>query len=110
MRYERALELEKQIDDALAQPSRQEGAWRAVAIVRDVIPRWEELLDELNNKDPAQKSDREEALERFEEGHVLTRAVYKGAFAYGVVKQHRDEEQILRSLLFQDKWRKGRRG
>lgn len=111
--YEKALELDKEIDDALGGGtglSRQEGAWRAVKIVREAIERWEHLLDELNKDATQRKGDREGALERFEEGHVLTRVVYKGAYAYGVVKHHKDEEQILRSLLFQDKWRKGRRG
>ncbi|KAG9013848.1 hypothetical protein FRB94_004227 [Tulasnella sp. JGI-2019a] len=109
--YERALEQEKQIDDALAGPSRVEGAWKAILILRDAIVRWEELLDEVvDAPTPDSMKPRVGTLERFEEGHVLTRVVYKGAAAYGIVKQWPQEEVILRSLLYQDKWRKGRRG
>lgn len=109
--YERALEQEKEVDDALASPSRKEGAWKAIVVLRAVIVRWEELLDKVVDGPTANDLDaRVGALERFEEGHVLTRVVYKGASAYGIVKQYPQEEAVLRSLLYQNKWRKGRRG
>ncbi|KAG8887334.1 hypothetical protein FRB98_000203 [Tulasnella sp. 332] len=108
--YERALEQEKQVDDALAGPSRKEGAWKAIVVLRKAIIRWEELLDEVVDRPQIDESPRVGALERFEEGHVLTRVVYKGASAYGTVKQYLQEEAVLRSLLYQNKWRRGRRG
>ena len=110
--YERALILERQIEDALANESRFEGAQEALILFKPAHRRWSELLDELEH--PDDNSDlataRPGALERFHEGHVLTRVVYKGAFACGITKRYYEEEQILRSLLSQDRWRKGRRG
>nr|ODN96652.1 hypothetical protein L204_03361 [Cryptococcus depauperatus CBS 7855] len=48
--------------------------------------------------------------DRFEIGHVLTRIVYKGAEALGVLHEYDMECTVLRALLKQKRWRKGKRG
>jgi Fanconi-associated nuclease 1 len=44
------------------------------------------------------------------EGHVLTRIVYKGAYALGVLHDYNEECDVLRALLAQKVWRRGKRG
>lgn len=43
-------------------------------------------------------------------GHVLTRIVYKGAYGLGVLHDYEDECMVLRALLGQKVWRRGKRG
>lgn len=43
-------------------------------------------------------------------GHVLTRIVYKGAYALGVLHDYDEECTVLRALLAQKVWRRGKRG
>lgn len=87
-----------------------EGAARALDLFKVAYARWKELLEELVEGESESAAPRAGPLERFHEGHVLTRIVYKGAYACGVLKRHHEEEQILKSLLSQTRWRKGRRG
>ncbi|KAG8895836.1 hypothetical protein FRC01_012177, partial [Tulasnella sp. 417] len=108
--YEGALELEKKMEDAFANESRVEGAAQVLDLFKPAFARWKELLAELNDSESESAVLRAGALERFHEGHVLTRVVYKAAFACGVLKRHYEEEQVIRTLLSQRRWRKGRRG
>lgn len=43
-------------------------------------------------------------------GHILTRVVSKGATALGILHEYDLECQVLRSLLSQRVWRRGKRG
>ncbi|KAG8986284.1 hypothetical protein FRB90_004105, partial [Tulasnella sp. 427] len=108
--YEGALELEKRMEDAFANEARIEGAAQVLDLFKPAFTRWKVLLEELNDSESESAVLRAGALERFHEGHVLTRVVYKAAFACGVLKRHYEEEQIVRTLLSQRRWRKGRRG
>ncbi|KIO34751.1 hypothetical protein M407DRAFT_16703 [Tulasnella calospora MUT 4182] len=108
--YEGALELEKRMEDAFAAESRVEGAAQVLDLFKPAFARWKELLAELSDSESESAVLRAGALERFHEGHVLTRVVYKAAYACGVLKRHYEEEQIIRTLLSQRRWRKGRRG
>ena len=103
--YEAAVVVEREMDDALAQLGRVEGAQRAIALFRPAYAQWERLLatSDLNNP-------RHGALSRFDEGHVLTRVVYKGAECYAINREPEEEKRLLRQLLMQTKWRTGRRG
>lgn len=98
------------MEDAFANESRVEGAAQALDLFKPAFARWKELLAELNDSESESAIIRAGALERFHEGHVLTRVVYKAAYACGVMKRHYEEEQIIRTLLSQQRWRKGRRG
>ncbi|KAG8908522.1 hypothetical protein FRB99_005882 [Tulasnella sp. 403] len=107
--YEQALEIERQMDDALTSPSRVDGAMKAVQLHKPAFHRWSYLIKELiEGRLPPQNT--VGALERFHEGHVLTRIVYKGAYALGVLKRYDEELELLMTLLGQKRWRKGRRG
>lgn len=108
--YEGALELEKRMEDAFANEARIEGAAQVLDLFKPAFARWKELLSELDDAESESAVIRAGALERFHEGHVLTRVVYKAAFACGVLKRHYEEEQVIRTLLSQRRWRKGRRG
>ncbi|WRT64402.1 uncharacterized protein IL334_001334 [Kwoniella shivajii] len=48
--------------------------------------------------------------DRFKTGHVLTRIVYKGATALGILHEYDAECMVLRALLAQRRWRRSRRG
>lgn len=50
------------------------------------------------------------ANDRFRTEHVLTRVVYKGAEAFGVLHEYDIECEVLRALLAQRRWRRGKRG
>ena len=80
-------------------------ARRVLRIFERVFPRWKELLM-LNNG----REERPHGLERFEEGWILTRIVYKGARAYGHIKEFHNEIDVLKALLEQKLWRRGKRG
>jgi Fanconi-associated nuclease 1 len=49
-------------------------------------------------------------LNPFHLGHILTRVVSKGATALGILHEYDMECQVLRSLLDQRVWRRGKRG
>jgi fanconi-associated nuclease 1 len=102
--YEAAIVIECQMDDAFNELGRVEGAQRGAALFRPAHARWQKLLEEEST------ASRPGALSRFDEGHVLTRIVYKGAECFSVLKELNEEMVILKELLGQKKWRTGRRG
>ncbi|WVW82586.1 hypothetical protein I302_104597 [Kwoniella bestiolae CBS 10118] len=48
--------------------------------------------------------------DRFKTGHVLTRIVYKGATALGILHEYDAECMVLNALLAQRRWRRSKRG
>lgn len=80
-------------------------ARRVVEIFESVYPRWQQLVAEKGTLEG-----RARGLERFDEGYILTRVVYKGAAALGVLKEYDREILILEELLAQTRWRRGKRG
>ncbi|WVR06105.1 hypothetical protein IAU60_003135 [Kwoniella sp. DSM 27419] len=48
--------------------------------------------------------------DRFKTGHVLTRIVYKGATALGILHEYDNECMVLKALLAQRRWRRSKRG
>ncbi|KAH8117012.1 VRR-NUC domain-containing protein [Phellopilus nigrolimitatus] len=76
-----------------------------VSVFERVYPRWQELVEQRGELDA-----RPHGLERFDEGYILTRIVYKGATAYGKLKNFDRELELLRELLAQRRWRRGKRG
>lgn len=49
-------------------------------------------------------------LGRFQIGHILTRVVSKGSTALGILHEYDQECEILKALLAQRVWRRGKRG
>ncbi|KAG8733061.1 hypothetical protein FRC11_008942 [Ceratobasidium sp. 423] len=79
---------------------------------QDVVNIWETHWDRWNLlvaylKD---KSHRERGLERFEEGYLLTRLVYKAAECFGTLEKFDMEAKLLAALLRQTRWRRSKRG
>lgn len=129
IRYEDALRVEDELDKAFDNRStdRFERAKKVVKISQTISSRWERLVADVK-EGHEDKIHSTTGLERFEEGrqllslsptmldvslrlgHVLTRIVYKGAQALGQLKRYKEEVQMLRKLLKQERWRKGSRG
>ncbi|KAI0314652.1 VRR-NUC domain-containing protein [Amylostereum chailletii] len=125
--YERALVIEAKVDDLinprksrnarslekgklkdneqdpLEETPRQIAAKQVKDIVESVYPHWKALLQ---TKDEP----RAPGLERFEEGHVLTRIVQKGAEQLYVLKDYAKSLEYTQALLSQYRWRRSRRG
>ncbi|EJD02252.1 uncharacterized protein FOMMEDRAFT_147288 [Fomitiporia mediterranea MF3/22] len=76
-----------------------------VSVFERVYPRWQELVRQRGELEA-----RPHGLERFDEGYILTRIVYKGATAYGKLKDFDREIALLQELLAQRRWRRGKRG
>ncbi|KDQ19745.1 hypothetical protein BOTBODRAFT_125157 [Botryobasidium botryosum FD-172 SS1] len=102
--FESALELEASLDEGFEALGRVEAAERAVGLWEGISEKWRVLVQEKGDER------RPPGLERFEEGHVLTRIVCKAAQAFGTLKQYEREMSVLEELLAQRRWRQGRRG
>ncbi|KAL5511287.1 hypothetical protein ACEPAH_4503 [Sanghuangporus vaninii] len=96
-------------DEPIAPPAKVSqtvtNAKYVVSVFERVYPRWQELV-RLRGEEEA----RPHGLERFDEGYILTRIVYKGATAYGKLKEFEREIDLLQELLAQRRWRRGKRG
>ncbi|KAL5489948.1 hypothetical protein ACEPAI_4780 [Sanghuangporus weigelae] len=96
-------------DEPIAPPTKESqtvtNAKCVVSVFERVYPRWQELV-RLRGEEEA----RPHGLERFDEGYILTRIVYKGATAYGKLKEFDREIALLQELLAQRRWRRGKRG
>ncbi|KAI0748550.1 VRR-NUC domain-containing protein [Daedaleopsis nitida] len=84
---------------------RVKNARQVVEILDEVFPIWSDLVAAKVEIDPPRKG-----LERFDCGHIWTRVVCKGAYALGILKQYEREVTVLKALLAQTRWRRGRRG
>ncbi|GAA5867550.1 hypothetical protein JCM8547_001216 [Rhodosporidiobolus lusitaniae] len=134
LRFERAVETEKQLEECL------DGAWaagvqqgrrklgekeskeekleryaRGVKIWEDSAEKeWRELCQEAEVEMKQEEDDEEKRLlyyrRRFHPGWPLSRAAYKAAACYAKLGQHAREASILRHLLNQTSFRRGKRG
>ncbi|KAF8310540.1 hypothetical protein DL93DRAFT_1584990 [Clavulina sp. PMI_390] len=107
--YEQALKLEYDIEAVLGEGERSERGEKAYQLFESIYGRWQSLVAELKDNGEEGAYARP-GLERFEEGHVLTRIVCKGADALATLHRYDDEVKLLRELLSQKRWRKGKRG
>ncbi|CDZ97246.1 Uncharacterized conserved protein [Phaffia rhodozyma] len=132
--YEQALLLEVEVDDALGEQEtlngrqpfsksagpnskinfggalgRKEGAMVVRAIWEVVWDRWKECVRSAKERDQETCGPRAIA-DRFQPGHVLTRIIAKGANALGVLHDYDTECRVLKALLDQKVWRRGKRG
>jgi len=62
------------MEDRFESP-RLRDAKRVIEIFERVLPKWRSLVDKAKKSGEAR-----DGLERFDEGHILTRVVYKGAW------------------------------
>lgn len=67
------VEITRARTEPLKESNAVQNARRVVEVFECVYPRWQKLVQEKGNLDG-----RERGLERFDEGYILTRAVYKG--------------------------------
>ncbi|GAA5918614.1 hypothetical protein JCM6882_000834 [Rhodosporidiobolus microsporus] len=134
VRFERAVETERQLEECL------DGGWAAGVTLgkrkqgekegkdekleryrrgaeiweNGVEVEWRELCDEAEREMKCQEDDEEKRLlfyrRRFHPGWPLSRAAYKAAGCYAKLGQHTREASILRHLLDQTSFRRGKRG
>ncbi|ORY23374.1 hypothetical protein BCR39DRAFT_583419 [Naematelia encephala] len=83
---------------------RTEGAQVVKRIWEGVWPIWKKMVAEDS------REGRGVAGDRFQTCHVLTRIVYKGAVALGILHEYDLECMVLQELLAQRRWRRGKRG
>ncbi|KZT35489.1 hypothetical protein SISSUDRAFT_166710 [Sistotremastrum suecicum HHB10207 ss-3] len=120
--YEEALTLEGQVESILGEnwtagqanrnktpeaggSTRIQDAKTVRLIWEEQWERWLSLVDARGQEDKRPKG-----LERFDCGYVLTRVIYKGVQALGILKEYDTEIKVLEALLKQTRWRRGRRG
>lgn len=131
LRYMESLKLMYEIEVLLSEGPEglPPGAkFDRLKVARDVIERLKPLFDRWNLlvayfKD---KPSCDRGRERFEEGtkdqkpplpplifyvgHILTRAIYKAAHCYGLLKEYDMELKLRIALIRQSRWRRGKRG
>ncbi|WVQ76980.1 hypothetical protein IAR50_006659 [Cryptococcus sp. DSM 104548] len=92
--------------------SRKEGAAIVKRIWEGVWEVWKKMVasEESVTGDGGEGQKRNLVGDRFQTGHVLTRIVYKGAEALGVLHEYDSECMVLKALIAQRRWRRGKRG
>lgn len=129
LEYERALELEAIVDEALGEQNHSTGTWigpsgfgfgtrggrlegakRTRRIWQGIYAKWQEEVKIAQAKNDVKQTGSRHVLDRFALGHILTRLVSKGATALGILHEYDLEIEVLRSLLAQRVWRRGKRG
>ncbi|KAJ3810701.1 hypothetical protein F5876DRAFT_76519 [Lentinula aff. lateritia] len=83
-------------------------AARVVAIYDAVLKsKWDFCVSVTNDK---LQDSRELSLQRFEQGYVLARLIWKVTEAYALLHKYEKELEVLQSLLAQKFWRQAKRG
>ncbi|WWC58851.1 uncharacterized protein I303_101396 [Kwoniella dejecticola CBS 10117] len=91
--------------------SRIEGARIVKNIWEGVWNVWKELVEGDGGEVVDYETEKGGLVgDRFKTGHVLTRIVYKGATALGILHEYDAECMVLRALLAQRRWRRSKRG
>ncbi|KAG8722482.1 hypothetical protein FRC08_001537 [Ceratobasidium sp. 394] len=115
LRYMESLQLLGEIDLLLGEGPTDPAAGPKhdrLKAAQEVIERWKLIWDRWNSlviyfKD---KPPCDRGLERFEDGHILTRVVYKAAHCFGLLKDYDMELKLRAALIRQTRWRRGKRG
>ncbi|OCF42115.1 fanconi-associated nuclease 1 [Kwoniella heveanensis CBS 569] len=128
--WERAVSWEATVSDALGETwaeqrknplpgmgmrkemlGRVDGAKVVKKIWEGVWEVWKELVEgDRGQAVDSAKEDGGLVGDRFRTGHVLTRIVYKGATALGILHEYDAECMVLQALLKQRRWRRSKRG
>lgn len=91
--------------------NRKEGAKIVRKIWEATWDVWKEMVDGDKGKEVDVSKEQGGLVgDRFQAGHILTRIVYKGAEALGILHEYDKECMVLRALLAQRRWRRGKRG
>ncbi|KAJ4477339.1 hypothetical protein J3R30DRAFT_3484850 [Lentinula aciculospora] len=89
-----------------ANPEKLFAAKRVIEIYHLVLkPKWDLCISEVQLEE-----ERDPSLERFEQGYILTRLLWKVTEAYALLHKYDDEFQVLQLLLNQRIWRQAKRG
>ncbi|GAA6045103.1 hypothetical protein NBRC10513_004905 [Rhodotorula toruloides] len=127
--FEAAIEIERELEECL------EGVWgpgvpkrseketseerleryrRGVAVWESIEAEWRRLCEEAECEMKSEEDDEEKRRlyyrRRFHPGWPLSRAAYKAAACYAKLGDHDSEVRILRYLLAQTSFRRGKRG
>ncbi|KAG9128348.1 hypothetical protein FRC07_000461 [Ceratobasidium sp. 392] len=115
LRYMEALQLMDEIENLLGEgpnglpagikPDRLKAAQEVVERWKRTWDRWKSLVTYFQDKPLCERG-----LERFEEGHILTRLVYKAVHCFSLLKEYEMELKLLCALVRQKRWRRGKRG
>ncbi|QRW01531.1 mRNA cleavage and polyadenylation factor CLP1 [Ceratobasidium sp. AG-Ba] len=115
IRYTDSLRLQGEIDDILGEGpagwvagvkyDRLEAARQVIGRWKQIWDRWNTLVTYFKDKPPCNRG-----LERFEDGHILTRIVSKAAHCFGLLKDYDMELKLREALVRQTRWRRGKRG
>ncbi|QRV87386.1 mRNA cleavage and polyadenylation factor CLP1 [Ceratobasidium sp. AG-Ba] len=115
IRYTDSLRLQGEIDDILGEGpagwvagvkyDRLEAARQVIGRWKQIWDRWNTLVTYFKDKPPCDRG-----LERFEDGHILTRIVSKAAHCFGLLKDYDMELKLREALVRQTRWRRGKRG
>ncbi|WFD34645.1 phosphodiesterase I [Malassezia cuniculi] len=109
LRFQSALEHELAID-ALIEERTLDAARRGIELLDQVFPVWEHAVRELWITYPDGIAADEYAKMRYHYGWVYTRVVHKACECLARLKHAPREEGVLRALLSQRFFRRGRRG
>ncbi|TKY85377.1 hypothetical protein EX895_005539 [Sporisorium graminicola] len=108
--FERALGIEAEMDH-LIQFGKSEADFRnALELFESVWAEWTSCVQECVAAHPEGIDKMVYHRMRFHPGWVLTRVVYKGATVLARFKQREREKEVLKALLDQKVFRRGRRG
>ncbi|KAL8293066.1 hypothetical protein RQP46_000760 [Phenoliferia psychrophenolica] len=93
----------------------QEAVWqRGLDIFERVEPTWKKSVKAAKKEDANEPDEEKKGLlyyrKRFDPGWPLTRVLYKASALYARIDRHDDEKNILRKLIAQTMFRRGKRG
>ncbi|CEH19173.1 Uncharacterized conserved protein [Ceraceosorus bombacis] len=107
---EKALKLEVTIDELIEWDGSKEAFAKGLNIFESVWQEWRECVEDAQRQNPDGVDRMTYHKMRCHPGWPLTRIVYKGAHLLGRFKLYEREEEVLRALLAQRAFRRGRRG
>lgn len=113
LEFEAAIRLEAEVDTCLERSAAtlDDGCRRILELFEVIYPRWKRLLAEEAEKERKVYEFGEGAyLRRFNPGHSYTRVLGKAAYAFGRLKQHEREHDLVSELLDQKLFQLARRG
>lgn len=110
LQYEYALQLEETMDTQIEALGTPGAASDGVVVLDEAWPLWKAGLADLRKTFPHDIDQSTYVRMRFHPGWVLTRVLYKGCECLARLGQRERERSILRALISQRFFRRGRRG
>ncbi|KAI1828017.1 VRR-NUC domain-containing protein [Xylaria intraflava] len=113
LEFETAMRSEFAVDNILEfnGPVTEAGLQQVIDVFETMYPRWKSILQEEREKeDRVYESGEGAYLRRLSPGHAYTRIAHKAAYAFGRLKSHQREHEILTELLSQRLFHLARRG